>query len=74
LTEISFEDSFLVLKTRLTPEREEVSLFASLDHVREGLCATGYFADPIAATTVYLATKLSKPLLPKGPAGSGKTD
>ena len=63
-----------MLKTRLTPEQEEVSLFASLDHVREGLCATGYFADPIAAITVYLAAKLNKPLLLECLAGSGKTE
>lgn len=48
-------------------------MFVSLEDVVAGLHATGYIADPIATTTVYLATKLHKPLLLEGPAGSGKT-
>lgn len=48
-------------------------MFSSLEEVRERLRSTGYIADPIATTTVYLATKLHKPLLLEGPAGSGKT-
>lgn len=48
-------------------------MFASLDDVCGGLRATGYIADPIATTTVYLAARLHKPLLLEGPAGSGKT-
>ena len=48
-------------------------MFVSLEDVVAGLHATGYITDSIATTTVYLATKLHKPLLLEGPAGSGKT-
>ena len=48
-------------------------MFQSPDHVRECLLNTGYLAEPVAATTVYLASELHKPLLLEGPAGSGKT-
>jgi len=44
-----------------------------VDQVGEKLRATGYIADSIATTTVYLAAKLHKPLLLEGPPGSGKT-
>jgi len=48
-------------------------VFSSLPELAESLRATGYIADPIATTTVYLAAKLQKPLLLEGPPGSGKT-
>ena len=48
-------------------------MFASLGELEERLRATGYIIDSIATTTVYLATRLHKPLLLEGPAGSGKT-
>jgi MoxR-like ATPase len=48
-------------------------VFSSLEEVGERLRATGYIADSIATTTVYLAARLQKPLLLEGPAGSGKT-
>jgi MoxR-like ATPase len=48
-------------------------MFPSLQELEEQLRATGYIADSIAITTVYLAAKLHKPLLLEGPAGSGKT-
>ena len=48
-------------------------MFSSLPELAESLRATGYIADPIATTTVYLAAKLQKPLLLEGPPGSGKT-
>ena len=48
-------------------------MFSSLEQVAERLRATGYIADSIATTTVYLSAKLHKPLLLEGPAGSGKT-
>ena len=48
-------------------------MFPSLERLGERLRATGYIADSIATTTVYLAANLHKPLLLEGPAGSGKT-
>jgi len=48
-------------------------MFVSLEDVVAGLHATGYVADSIVTTTIYLAAKLHKPLLLEGPAGSGKT-
>src|ERR1700724_3023594 len=48
-------------------------MFPSLQSVEAGLRATGYIADSIATTTVYLSAQLHKPLLLEGPAGSGKT-
>jgi MoxR-like ATPase len=48
-------------------------VFSSLTEVDERLRSTGYIADAIATTTVYLAAQLHKPLLLEGPAGSGKT-
>jgi MoxR-like ATPase len=48
-------------------------VFSSLEEVSAGLRATGYIADSVASTTVYLAAKLHKPMLLEGPAGSGKT-
>ena len=48
-------------------------MFLTLQDVEAGLRATGYIADSVATTTVYLASRLHKPLLLEGPAGSGKT-
>jgi len=48
-------------------------VFSSIGQLGEGLRATGYIADSIATTTVFLAAKLHKPVLLEGPAGSGKT-
>jgi len=48
-------------------------VFASLEELSGSLRATGYIADSVATTTVYLAAALHKPLLLEGPAGSGKT-
>jgi MoxR-like ATPase len=48
-------------------------VFSSLQEIDKSLRATGYIADSIATTTVYLAARLQKPLLLEGPAGSGKT-
>ena len=48
-------------------------MFSSLEQVSERLRSTGYIADLVARTTVYLAARLQKPLLLEGPAGSGKT-
>jgi len=48
--------------------------FASLGDVRTGLANVGYLADDSIASVVYLAERLSKPLLVEGPAGTGKTE
>jgi MoxR-like ATPase len=44
-----------------------------LDAVRGGLARVGYLADDSIAGVVYLADRLSKPVLVEGPAGTGKT-
>jgi MoxR-like ATPase len=49
------------------------TVFTSLEELNGSLRATGYIADSVATTTVYLAATLHKPLLLEGPAGSGKT-
>ncbi|HWZ43061.1 MAG TPA: MoxR family ATPase [Candidatus Saccharimonadales bacterium] len=48
-------------------------MFSSLRAVDEGLRASGYIADAVTTSTVYLAALLHKPVLLEGPAGSGKT-
>ena len=48
-------------------------MFSSLQELEGGLRGSGYIADSVATTTVYLAARLQKPLLLEGPAGSGKT-
>jgi MoxR-like ATPase len=47
--------------------------FESLDAVRVGLGRVGYLADESISGVVYLADRLSKPVLVEGPAGTGKT-
>ena len=47
-------------------------MFSSLQELEGGLRASGYIADSVATTTVYLAARLQKPLLLEGPAGSGR--
>ena len=49
-------------------------MFRSLEELDRGLRATGYIADPVTITTVYLAARLQRPILIEGPAGSGKTE
>lgn len=48
-------------------------MFSFLQELEGSLRASGYIADSVATTTVYLAARLQKPLLLEGPAGSGKT-
>ena len=73
LTEIPFGVRFLLLRIgRIVMGAGVASVFIS-KKVDEALRATGYIADPIATTTVYLSARLHKPLLLEGPAGSGKT-
>ena len=49
-------------------------MFGSIEDAKAELLATGYIADEVTATVVYLAGKLNKPLLLEGPPGSGKTE
>ncbi|HEX3103524.1 MAG TPA: MoxR family ATPase [Terriglobales bacterium] len=48
-------------------------MFSSLQQLEERLRASGYIADSVTTTTVFLSTRLHKTLLLEGPAGSGKT-
>src|SRR5258708_9720135 len=57
----------------MVPAEGTKGMFPSLEDLEQGLRGSGYIADSIATTTVYLAAKLQKPLLLEGPAGSGKT-
>ena len=52
---------------------EEERVFSALQELERGLRESGYIADSVATTTVFLAASLRKPLLLEGPAGSGKT-
>src|SRR5829696_2064256 len=51
-----------------------LSMFDSVEQVREALAGEGYIVDERLATTVFLLTRLEKPLLLEGPAGVGKTE
>jgi len=51
-----------------------MSQFESVDAVVDVLSEHGYIADTRLATTVFLTTRLEKPLLIEGPAGVGKTE
>lgn len=48
--------------------------FNTVDEVVDALTEHGYIADTRLATTVFLVTRLDKPLLIEGPAGVGKTE
>jgi MoxR-like ATPase len=48
-------------------------VFRSVEIVEKSLYTSGYIADPVTVTAVYLAAALHRPLLLEGPAGSGKT-
>jgi len=58
----------------IQPAIPQSPLFGSVDDVTERLASVGYLASIAAATTVYLADRLGKPLLVEGPAGVGKTE
>ena len=49
-------------------------MFRSLEQVDVGLRGSGYIADPVTCSTVYLAGRLQRPILIEGPAGGGKTE
>jgi MoxR-like ATPase len=48
--------------------------FADSDDVARALAEHGYLADERTATSVFLMSRLDKPLLLEGPAGVGKTE
>ncbi len=48
--------------------------FGDVDDVVRALAEHGYLADERLATSVFLMTRLDKPLLLEGPAGVGKTE
>jgi len=48
-------------------------MFTSVSELEEALRRSGYIADPVTVTTVFLAARLHRPVLLEGPAGSGKT-
>ena len=48
--------------------------FTDVEAVAEGYRACGYIPDRKIATSVFLLTRLDKPLLLEGPAGVGKTE
>ena len=48
--------------------------FLSIDDVVGRFAAAGYITDRRLATTIYLVTRLNKPVLLEGPAGVGKTE
>src|SRR5215813_2558060 len=50
-----------------------MSMFASASELDDALRRSGYIADSVAVTTVFLAAALHRPVLLEGPAGSGKT-
>ena len=49
-------------------------MFESPEQVQKRLRDQNYICSPSAATVVYLATQLHKPVLVEGPAGVGKTE
>ncbi len=48
--------------------------YESVDHLQKELAQKKYLSDRNTAVALYLALKLSRPLLVEGPAGVGKTD
>ena len=48
-------------------------MFSGVEAVRAALAGVGYLCDPGVAQVVYLADRISKPVLVEGPAGTGKT-
>ena len=48
-------------------------MFETANDVAEGLRAAGYAADNVLVQTIWLSTKMNKPILIEGPPGTGKT-
>ena len=49
-------------------------MFRDIATVRSGLAEQKYIATESIATTLFLASRLEKPILAEGPAGTGKTE
>ncbi len=49
-------------------------MFASVEEVQERFRASRYIASRRIATVIYLASRMSRPVLVEGPAGVGKTE
>ncbi|MBZ5490690.1 MAG: MoxR family ATPase [Acidobacteriia bacterium] len=49
-------------------------MFLFPKQTEEALASVGYITNEVTATVVYLANRLSKPVLLEGPPGSGKTE
>ena len=65
------------LDPAVTPPEEVdpgAPVFADVDAVVTALGGQGYIADERLATSVFLMSRLDKPLLLEGPAGVGKTE
>ena len=58
----------------MTPSVDDRGPFSSIDDVVSRFAAAGYITDRRLATTIYLLTRLNKPVLLEGPAGVGKTE
>lgn len=56
------------------PAPETTHDFTGVDDVAARFAEHGYIADAPLATTVFLQTRLDKPVLLEGPAGVGKTE
>ena len=50
----------------------DLSPFLSIDNVVSRFAAAGYITDRRLATTIYLVTRLNKPVLLEGPAASAR--
>ena len=59
---------------RHRPREGMMSMFSSIDEVRDRLAQQKYICSKEIATIIFLAEKLEKPVLVEGPAGVGKTD
>ncbi|MCU1657574.1 MAG: ATPase [Pseudonocardiales bacterium] len=55
-------------------EPGSTELFASTEAAQEALRAVDYLADRKIASLVHLGSRLQKPILVEGPAGTGKTE
>ena len=49
-------------------------MFGSQDELARKLESAGYVIDTVELQVIYLASRMKKPLLVEGPAGSGKTE